>query len=63
MIFFSEEEFFWDVTRIEVSAVTFHPVIFDNLAFTVVYETFPLGTLIADKCGLNLCWRRSVGDD
>lgn len=62
MIFFSEDKFFWDVIRIEISAVTLPPLILDNFASTVVYETLPLGTLIADKCGLDLCWR-SVGDD
>lgn len=52
----------WDAISINISALTLPPLILDNLPFTVVYETLPLGSVIADKCGLGLCWR-PVGDD
>lgn len=42
--------------------MTLHPLIPDNLSLTVVYGTLPLGPLIANKCGLDLCWR-PVDDD
>lgn len=61
MIFFSEGGFSEMLLALR-SVLSFPPLILEKLCFTVDNETLTLGSVIADKCGSDLCWG-PVGDD